>query len=125
MKYLLLIPAVLLTGCLTTPVKRNFPEVPQEIMQACPDLKTVEQTEKLSDKKVEIEYEKHEVPVFDRQFIFFSGVILLLLVPVFKTITHLPPFIGMLLALGVLWIITDLLHAKKEPFKYLPRSTIP
>lgn len=49
MKYLLLIPAVLLTGCLTTPVKRNFPEVPQEIMQACPDLKTVEQTEKLSD----------------------------------------------------------------------------
>ena len=49
MKILLLIPAVLLTGCLTTPVKRNFPEVPQEIMQACPDLKTVEPTEKLSD----------------------------------------------------------------------------
>lgn len=49
MKLLLLIPAVLLTGCLVTPVKRNFPEVPPEIMIACPDLKTVEPTEKLSE----------------------------------------------------------------------------
>lgn len=48
-KLLLLIPIVLLTGCLTTPVKRNFPEVPQELMEACPDLKTTEQTEKLSE----------------------------------------------------------------------------
>jgi hypothetical protein len=49
MKLLLLIPAVLLTGCLVTPVKQNFPEVPPEIMIACPDLKTVEPTEKLSE----------------------------------------------------------------------------
>lgn len=49
MKLFMLIPAVLLTGCLVTPVKRNFPEVPPEIMIACPDLKTVEPTEKLSE----------------------------------------------------------------------------
>lgn len=48
-KLFLLIPIVLLTGCLTTPVKRNFPEVPQELMEACPDLKTVQETEKLSE----------------------------------------------------------------------------
>ena len=48
-KLLLLIPALLLTGCLTTPVKRNFPEVPKELMEACPDLKTVPETEKLSE----------------------------------------------------------------------------
>jgi hypothetical protein len=48
-KLLLLIPIVLLTGCLTTPVKRNFPEVPQELMEACPDLKTVQETDKLSE----------------------------------------------------------------------------
>jgi hypothetical protein len=48
-RLLLLIPIVLLAGCLATPVKRNFPEVPKEIMEACPDLKTVEQTEKLSE----------------------------------------------------------------------------
>ena len=48
-RLLLLIPIVLLAGCLATPVKRNFPEVPKELMEACPDLKTVEQTEKLSE----------------------------------------------------------------------------
>jgi len=48
-RLLLLIPVVLLAGCLATPVKRNFPEVPKELMEACPDLKTVEQTEKLSE----------------------------------------------------------------------------
>jgi hypothetical protein len=52
MKTLLLIPAAfLLTGCLftTVPVKRTFPEVPKEIMEACPDLKAVPDTEKLSE----------------------------------------------------------------------------
>ena len=49
-KLLLLVPVLLLTGCLTTaPVKRNFPEVPKELMESCPDLKTVPDTEKLSD----------------------------------------------------------------------------
>ena len=39
----------LLSGCLVTPVKRNFPEVPKELMEACPDLKQTEQTQKLSE----------------------------------------------------------------------------
>lgn len=47
---LFLIPVLFLSGCLTsTPVKRNFPDVPKELMEACPDLKLVEQTDKLSD----------------------------------------------------------------------------
>ena len=45
----LLLPLLILTGCISTPVNRNFPEVPKELMEACPDLKNVEQTEKLSD----------------------------------------------------------------------------
>ena len=51
MRKLFLIPLiVLLSGCFSTaPVKRNFPEVPKELMEACPDLKLVEKTEKLSD----------------------------------------------------------------------------
>jgi hypothetical protein len=41
---------ILLTGCLfTAPVKRNFPEIPKELMEACPDLKTTDPTEKLSE----------------------------------------------------------------------------
>jgi len=49
-KLVLILPTLLLAGCLTSvPVKRNFPEVPQELMEACPDLKQTEQTEKLSE----------------------------------------------------------------------------
>jgi hypothetical protein len=47
---LILASAILLTGCLATPVKRTFPEVPNELMQICPDLSKVsEGTEKLSE----------------------------------------------------------------------------
>jgi len=50
MRLLALLPIVLLTGCLATPVKRNFPEVPQELLTACPALSTVSpETDKLSD----------------------------------------------------------------------------
>lgn len=47
--------------------------------------------------------------------ILFSGLGFLLLVPVFKTLTHLPPFMGILAALAFMWIITTLLHKKKGP----------
>lgn len=36
------------------------------------------------------------------------------MVPVFKTLTHLPPFMGILLGLGVLWVIVELLHSEKD-----------
>ena len=48
-KLLLILPIILLTGCLVTPVKRNFPEVPKELMEACPALKQTQPTEKLSE----------------------------------------------------------------------------
>lgn len=48
-RLLLLLPAILLTGCLSTPVKRNFPEAIPEIMQACPELKeATKETQELS-----------------------------------------------------------------------------
>lgn len=46
----------------------------------------------------------------DKLFIFLLGVGGLIFVPVFKTITHLPPFLGILLVLGVLWVVTELLY---------------
>ena len=49
-KLVLLLPVFLLAGCLaTTPFKRNFPEVPKELMEACPDLEQVQDTQKLSE----------------------------------------------------------------------------
>jgi Na+/H+ antiporter NhaD/arsenite permease-like protein len=47
--------------------------------------------------------------------ILVCGIGFLIFVPVFKTLTHLPPFMGMLLALGLMWVITTFLHKDKEP----------
>lgn len=51
MKYLLILStAVLLSGCLATPVKRTFPDAPKELMQICPDLAMMPVTsDKLSE----------------------------------------------------------------------------
>ncbi|MEE0937789.1 MAG: sodium:proton antiporter NhaD [Bacteroidales bacterium] len=49
--------------------------------------------------------------------ILIMGVGLLLFVPVFKTITHLPPYLGILFGLGVLWITTEIMH-KNNPSNY-------
>ena len=51
---------------------------------------------------------------FERNLIFFLGVAGLLFVPIFKTITHLPPFMGMMLSLGVLWLVTEIIHRSKN-----------
>ena len=51
---------------------------------------------------------------FERNLIFFLGVAGLLFVPVFKTFTHLPPFMGMMLSLGFLWLVTEIIHRSKN-----------
>ncbi|HPG12950.1 MAG TPA: SLC13 family permease, partial [Chitinophagaceae bacterium] len=50
----------------------------------------------------------------ERTIVLFTGIAFLLFVPVFKTITHLPPFMGMLLALGLMWMITESIHSGKD-----------
>ena len=50
----------------------------------------------------------------ERKLVFFLGVISLLQVPVYKTLTHLPPFMGVLLGLGMMWTLTEILHRRKS-----------
>ena len=50
---------------------------------------------------------------FERDLMFFLGLGILVAVPVFKTLTHLPPFLGILFGLGILWLVGDLLHRNK------------
>lgn len=50
----------------------------------------------------------------ERSVMFYLGVIGLIFVPVFKTLTHLPPFIGILLVLGVLWTFTECFYNGKK-----------
>lgn len=54
--------------------------------------------------------------VFERNLMFFFGLGALLMVPVLKSITHLPPFICILFGLGVLWVVGDLVHRDKSDY---------
>ena len=51
---------------------------------------------------------------FERNLMFFLGLGILAAVPAFKTVTHLPPFMGILFGLGILWLAGDLVHRHKE-----------
>ena len=50
----------------------------------------------------------------DGKIMHFAGAGSLIGVPVFKTLTHLPPYMGILLALGLVWILSELLHSEKD-----------
>lgn len=53
-----------------------------------------------------------EIPTRSRKIIFWIGVLSLALVPVFQMLTDLPPFLGVLLGLVILWIYTDTMYSK-------------
>jgi len=58
-----------------------------------------------------------EVPqtsAFERNTVFVMGLGVLVAVPAFKTLTQLPPFMGILFGLGLLWLVADLLHRAKD-----------
>ena len=51
---------------------------------------------------------------FDEKLILIVGLASLIFVPIFKTSTGLPPFMGILLGLGVVWVVTEFLHKYKD-----------
>jgi Na+/H+ antiporter NhaD/arsenite permease-like protein len=62
----------------------------------------------------EQEGELFRTSVFERNLTFYLGLGILVMVPVFKTLTHLPPFMGILFGLGILWMVGELIHRGKE-----------
>ncbi len=56
----------------------------------------------------------HATNNFEKKLILGLGIGALIFVPVFKTITNLPPFLGILFGLGVLWVVTEIIHKKKN-----------
>lgn len=60
------------------------------------------------------EKETIESTNFERNTVFVIGISALIFVPVFKTLTHLPPFMGMLFGLGIMWLLTEFIHHKKD-----------
>jgi Na+/H+ antiporter NhaD/arsenite permease-like protein len=78
---------------ITAYVLRGRDVVSREVVESDPGIRTTE---------------------FERNLMFFLGLGILVAVPAFKTITHLPPFLGILFGLGILWLVGDLLHRNKE-----------
>ncbi len=65
-----------------------------------------------TDKK-----ERHSEPMGN--FVFFLGIGVLIFVPIFKLLTGLPPFMGILFGLSLLWLVTDIVHCKYPERDYL------
>jgi len=63
-------------------------------------------------EEVEMEH-SGKVTDAEKRLLLILGIGGLLFVPVFKTLTHLPPFVGMLMSLSIIWITTELMHRKK------------
>ncbi|MCC6295456.1 MAG: sodium:proton antiporter NhaD [Pseudomonadales bacterium] len=61
---------------------------------------------------------------FERKLVFTMGLGALVFVPVFKTFTHLPPYMGMLFGLSVLWVTTEILHRDKNQEDKHPLSVV-
>ena len=105
-------------------IKKQLPDVPIIIKELfIPSLATVlvplgilSLTLKGNVKRPDRSSSHDDNPASDkeRMTIFVLGVAGLLFVPIFKTVTHLPPFMGMMLSLGILWLITEIMHRKKS-----------
>ena len=59
---------------------------------------------------------------FERNLMFYLGLGVLIAVPAFKTVTHLPPFMGVLLGLGIVWLAGELVHRDKDEHVRRPLS---
>ncbi len=67
-----------------------------------------------------------EIPKPDRfgNFVLVLGISLLIFVPVLKIFVHIPPYLGMLISLGILWAFTDLVHVPKKQRNHLKITAI-
>ena len=61
---------------------------------------------------------------FERNLVFCLGLGALIFVPIFKTITHLPPYMGILFGLSVLWVTTEIIHRSKNSEDKDPLSVV-
>ena len=58
-----------------------------------------------------------ETSTFEQNLMFCMGIGTLIAVPIFKTITHLPPFMGILFGLGIIWLVGNIIHRNTQEDK--------
>ncbi len=74
--------------------------------------------------KINVEKAEQIERVKGSKLMLVIGLLGLLFVPIFKTVTHLPPYVGMLLSLGVIWIVSEILHIDKTEEEKRPYSAL-
>ncbi len=57
---------------------------------------------------------EHENSLLSSRVMLFAGIGGLVFVPIFKAITHLPPYVGMMLSMGVVWLISEYIHPEED-----------
>ena len=60
------------------------------------------------------DYDEEEKSLLSSKTMLFLGLGMIVSVPIFKTLTHLPPYIGMMLALGVVWLVSEYIHPEED-----------
>ena len=65
-----------------------------------------------------------QTSVFERNLTFYLGLGILILVPAFRSATHLPPFLGILFGLGILWLVGELIHRDKKDEEKAPLTLV-
>lgn len=101
----LLLPSLV---CMVVPVLALSFQLKGEVERAAYDTKEALKVEKVKGSGL----------------MFAFGLGALLFVPIFKTVTHLPPYVGMLLGLAVVWIVSELIHVDKTEEEKKPYSAI-
>ncbi len=59
-------------------------------------------------------YDEEQKSLLSSRTMLFLGLGMIVSVPVFKTVTHLPPYLGMMLALGVVWLVSEYIHPEED-----------
>jgi len=65
-----------------------------------------------AEEEVAAPTEAQDFSARQRKTVFWLGVGGLIFVPIFKTITHLPPFVGIMLVLGIVWTVTEIFYSR-------------
>ncbi len=60
------------------------------------------------------DYDEEDQALLSSKTMLFLGLGMIVSVPIFKTVTHLPPYIGMMLALGVVWLVSEYIHPEED-----------
>lgn len=101
-------------GNVTAPALVSYVLLPSIVAMVVPALGIMFQLKgKLTDVPVLVQ-QNSDMSKRERVTMLLLGVGGLLFVPIFKTLTHLPPFVGMLFVLGLLWLYTEILYNGKK-----------